>query len=265
MRLGLAPMKPAALLAAAGIGAALVAMSTPYRMAAARPVQAVLEAEQDIQADARASQGRIDELSEQTEGLVAEYLEVVHMTADLEAYNEQLEELIAEQQRKLVSFAARLAAAEDTQRHIVPLLNRMLEVLARFVAADLPFLQREREARLSDLRATLDDPEQPMAEKYRRVMEAYQVELDYGRTIEAYRDRIEIGGAEQVVEMLRVGRVALLYATVDERAAGIWDPASATYRPLDAAFVEPVRRGLQVARKELPPEMLRIPIPGVAR
>jgi hypothetical protein len=33
------------------------------------------------------------------------------------------------------------------------------------------------------------------AEKFRRIMEAYQIENDYGNTIEAYRANIELEGS----------------------------------------------------------------------
>jgi Protein of unknown function (DUF3450). len=43
------------------------------------------------------------------------------------------------------------------------------------------------------------------SEKFGRVREAYQVEMDYGRTMEAYSGLHTINGQERDVEFLRLG------------------------------------------------------------
>ena len=231
----------------------------------ATEVDAVIDAERTLQASERRAQARVDKLADEQEAMVSEYLGLVDEAADLERYNARLKSLVAEQQNRIDSFATRLAAAEDTRRDIVPLLERMLETLARFVAADIPFLITERNARLDMLRTTLNEPALAVAEKLRRILEAYQVEMAYGRTIEVYRGTIALDGSQQLVDLLRIGRVTLLYLSLDGASVGLWDTTQQAFRPIDARFAPPVSHAMRVARKEAPPTLLSIPMWGSAR
>ena len=61
------------------------------------------------------------------------------------------------------------------------------------------------------------------SEKFRRVMEAYQIEMDYGRTLEAYSGLHTVDGQERDVDFLRVGRTAFIFQTRDGSSLGIWN------------------------------------------
>ena len=64
---------------------------------------------------------------------------------------------------------------------------KMIEVMSLFVELDLPFLPEERQTRIIQLQTLMERADVTLAEKYRRILEAYQVETEYGRTIEAYK------------------------------------------------------------------------------
>ena len=93
-------------------------------------------------------------------------------------------------------------------------------------------------------------------------MEAYQIENEYGRTIEAYRSTIDNTGAERTVDFLRVGRIALVYLTLDDSEAGAWDQQSKQWVELDASYRNAIGQGLRVARKQAAPELIRVPLPA---
>ena len=61
------------------------------------------------------------------------------------------------------------------------------------------------------LQALLVDPDVSIAELYRRVLEAYQIESEYGRTLEAWRGPLNDGDQQRVVEFLRGGRLMLFF------------------------------------------------------
>jgi hypothetical protein len=138
----------------------------------------------------------------------------------------------------------------------------MIDALENFIELDVPFLERERSERLAGLRELVDRADVTDAEKYRRIMEAYQIENEYGRTIEAYRSTIANTGAERTVDFLRVGRIALVYLTLEGSEAGAWDQQTKGWVELDASYRNAISQGLRVARKQAAPELIRVPLPA---
>jgi hypothetical protein len=101
-------------------------------------------------------------------------------------------------------------------------------------------------------------------------MEAYQVEAEYGRTIEAYRGVLQMNGQNRTerndrtgrtVEMLRIGRLALLYLSLDGKEAGQWNRTTKEWEVLPNTYRRSIARGLQIAKKQAAPQLITIPIP----
>src|SRR3546814_5610422 len=101
----------------------------------------------------------------------------------------------------------------------MPLMLRMTDSLEKFVALDLPFLHNERQARIDNLKQALGDPQVNAGEKFRRILEAYQIEVDNGRTLGV--ERIDIDGSS--MDVLRVGRIGLYALTPDGSSPKMWD------------------------------------------
>jgi len=106
----------------------------------------------------------------------------------------------------------------------------------------------------------MDNPEVGLPERFRRIMEAYQVETEYGRTIEAYSGKLGRDGKPRTVDFLRAGRVALVYATLDGGETGYWDRGTREWKALPREYGEPVKQALRVARKQSPPDLIRLPV-----
>ena len=103
-------------------------------------------------------------------------------------------------------MARRLQALSGGQRDLTPLLLQMIDSLERFVGLDLPFLTQERGERVAALKRLMTDPSVSSAERFRRVVEAYLIEGDYGRVFGAERQTLSVDGAEVlVVDHLRAG------------------------------------------------------------
>jgi hypothetical protein len=99
----------------------------------------------------------------------------------------------------------------------------MIGNLEKFVELDIPFLISERRERIEFLKDTLDRADVSVAEKFSQVLQAYQVENTYGTTIEAYTDVIELEGKSRQVDMLKWGRVSLVFQTPDAESTGVWN------------------------------------------
>jgi len=100
-----------------------------------------------------------------------------------------------------------------------------------------------------------------VAEKFRQVLEAYKIENEYGRKIDAYKGSVEIDGVERDVNFFRVGRVALLYQTTDTEVSGAWDQASRSWVKLDSGeYRNAIMKGLRIARKEASIDLMNLPI-----
>jgi hypothetical protein len=214
-------------------------------------------------AEGAASQQRIDAVSEETERLLLEYRQATRELDGLRVYNELLDRQVSRQRSEIDELRASIDQVAQLERQVVPLLVRMVDTLEAFIALDVPFLPAERQARAARLRALLDDGGVSVAEKFRKVFEAYQVENEYGRTIEAYRDSITVDGRAREVDLLRIGRVGLYYLTPDGGSAGAWDPAARAWVALDAArYRASLGHGLRLARKQVAPDLLVLPLPA---
>ena len=178
----------------------------------------------------------------------------------LGVYNDQLHKLTVSQEEEKALIHQQMEDIELTQQEIVPLMLRMIERLNDFVVNDSPFLRKERVQRVGLLRGLMDRSDVSVAEKYRRILEAYQVELDYGRTLEAYRDELEVDGDPRTVEFLRVGRVGLYYQTLDGHHAAYWDARAQSWIPVKATQRLAIRRALRVAGQQAAPELLQLPV-----
>ncbi len=211
----------------------------------------------------------VESLSEESARLLHEYRQVLRQENRLLIYNNQVDRMIAAQEEEMASFKQQLREIEITNSEILPLILKMLERLEQYVSLDLPFLAEKRRARLSTLRELIDRPDLNVAEKYRHVIEAYQIELAYGRTIEATtgtmtgpmtRASIDQGGNSRMVHLLRIGRVALYSLSFDGKEAAYWDSRKREWQELSGEHRQGIAYGLRIARKETPPNLLKLPM-----
>ena len=214
---------------------------------------------QSIEASADV-QRRIDDLDDTTREMLEEYRRTTQQIEDLRAYNEQLEKLVLTQRGELAEYERKFQEIEITKRRILPLIVRMIDVLDEFVTLDMPFLADERELRIAELRNLLERPEVPTSEKYRRVSEAYQIELDYGHSIEAYEGEIVVDGEARTVNFLRFGRLGLYYMTLDGLEIGFFNNQTDQWERLPSEYLQSLDRAIRIARKQLPPDLIRLPI-----
>jgi hypothetical protein len=227
-----------------------------------RPLDEARTVREEANAEGVASQKRIDSISDETETLFSRYSTALRQIDSIRVYNSQMSELIASQEAELSSLQHQLDRVEVVGRSVTPLMRRMIDALDAFVRLDVPFLLDERSQRMADLRARMPRADVTNAEKFRRIMEAYQIENEYGRTIEAYRSTLDRDGREVTVDFLRFGRIALVYQSLDEGERGVWDQETRSWKPLDRSYRSAIRQGLRIARKQAAPDLIRLPLPA---
>lgn len=206
------------------------------------------------------SQNKIDKLADETKNLLNEYRAAAKQVDSLRKYNDQLSKLVQSQREEMESLQEQIDGIVGVERGIRPLMDEMVEMLAKFVDADVPFLREERTTRIERLRELLLQADVTVAEQYRKVIEAYQIENNFGHTIEAYRDTIQAGGEEREVDYLRIGRVGLYYRSLDGEIVGMWDKEAGDFVEIDNAYSNAVKQGLRVARKQAPPDLMVLPV-----
>jgi len=208
-----------------------------------------------------AEQQRVEQIAAQTDALLNDYNTLSKVVDGLVTYNSLLQRQVDNQEIEKAALAESIENVALIERQIVPLMTRMLDSLEQFIQLDTPFLLDERTERLERLRDMMERSDVSSAEKFRRVIEAYQIENDYGRTIEAYKGTVPINGNQQEVDFLRIGRVALAYQSVGGAHTGAWDVESGQWVELDPAeFKNQVADGIRVARKQVAPDLLVVPV-----
>lgn len=213
-----------------------------------------------INTSAAGSQQKIDKMTDQIDSKLQQFRTLHKETEGLRVYNEQMQKQMNNLAQEVQDLQNSIEAVSVIERQITPLMIRMIEGLQQFVALDTPFLPEERSKRLADLSDMMSRSDVAPSEKFRRVMEAYQIEMDYGRTLEAYSGLHQVGGQERDVDFLRVGRTALIFQTRDGSALGIWNKQSRQWDALPDSYRTEVSKALRMAKKQLAPDLLSLPV-----
>lgn len=244
---------------ATALSAVLLAGISSITMAATiQEVTAAGEARADAGA---ADQQKIEAIANQTEQVITDFKTVSKVVDGLKVYNNLLQRQIDNQETEKTALAESISNVALIERQIIPLMTRMINSLEEFVSLDTPFLLKERTERLDRLSEMMERSDVTAAEKFRRVLEAFSIEVDYGRTIEAYKGSLPTEDGSQEVDFLRIGRVSLSYQSVGGGTTGAWDNSAREWVELPAAtYKEQIATGLKIARKQVAPDLLVIPV-----
>lgn len=215
-----------------------------------------LQTTEQAQRASAGSQDRVERLDDETRALLERYRSASWQAQQLSVYADQLEEIAERQVEEKASLERQIDAMLRTETELLPLMLRMLDTLSRFVERDLPFLEQERRERVESLTRLMSDPEATLADKYRRLLEAYQIEVDYGRSLGA--ERAEVDG--RVVDQLRVGRLALYALTLEGDQAWIWNTEIDQWESAESGLTRSIRQGLRMARDTAPAGLLTLPV-----
>mgnify|MGYP001367187716 FL=1 len=220
-------------------------------------MESVLEVGRENQQLSATSQDKIDATERQTDKIVNEYKVVSKQVEGLKLYNAQKRIQIQAQLDLMDKLDEQLVQVVVMQRQIPPLAGKMLDSLETFIKLDTPFRAEERRARIDLVRSSMSKPKVTASEQVRQVLEAYNIEAEYGRKIDTYEDKLADG---TVVNILVIGRIGMFYQTKDERTSGRWDNEVGEWVELPGSYRKPIRDGIRMAKKLAPVDMLLMPV-----
>jgi hypothetical protein len=230
--------------------------------AGAQSLDSIIQAQAANDREAAGAQERINKLADQTQDAAGQYRQALSDVDSLTRYNGQLQKQVESQVDEVSSIKRQLVEIETTQREIQPLMQKMVETLDEFVKRDVPFLIEERTRRVKNLLEIMPRAEVTISEKYRRILEAYQIELEYGRTLDTYQDTLPgVEGAPRTVTFVRLGRISLMYQTGDKNETGYWNQHQRAW-VIDDSYQAAVQEAIGVASKRGAPDLLEVPVPA---
>ncbi|ALT00346.1 DUF3450 domain-containing protein [Lacimicrobium alkaliphilum] len=245
------------LIASAVIGAFALGGS---QVVSAEPLNDLHKEEAKIHSAAAQSQKKINSIYEQTQELLAEYRAVVDETENLKVYNDHLARLVADQEAGIASLQRQIDGIEGVKRGVVPLMYRMIDSLEQFIELDVPINYDERMDRVAHLRDLMGRSNVTTSEQFRQVLEAYQIENEYGSRIRAYQGELEHNGQTISADFFNLGRTALLALSLDQKNAWVWNNDSRSWEQLGDEYLSSVVKAVRMARKLVPTDMIKLPI-----
>ena len=223
-------------------------------------LDATVRVQTRIDAESASSQLRISQIADQTTDLLSQFRLTTQRLDRLRIYSDNLEALVADQEREKLSYDTQLDDFVIVEQGVVPLMLDMINALEQFVALDMPFQTQDRTSRVRRLRDNMNAADITISEKYRQIMDAYLIEADFGRTTEAYIDTLAIAGVETQVDVLRVGRILLAYLTPDRAQIGFFNPQTRQWESLPDEYTRAIDEGLRIARRQAVANLLRLPV-----
>lgn len=186
------------------------------------------------------------------------YARALAEAAITQRYNTQIEQQLRSQEEEIASLEQQIAGIDATAVDVQTMLQRMYDDLTAFVQNDVPFFKEERDQRMQRITELMQNVEASPSEKFRRLMEAYQIEMEYGRTMSAYKQALDDGREAEVV---RLGRVVLLYRVIEGGETGYWDNTQKKWvaDPDSRAAIEDA---LSIAKEEKAPDLIIVPVPA---
>lgn len=228
----------------------------------AQSVDQVLQADQRRLNLAQQSQERINNIVVGTRSIEDQYRAVYKEIDGLKVYNRLMRAQVDGQSAVLEDISLSMEQVDVINRQIFPLMVKMIDGLGQSIRADLPFLMDERTNRVNRLTDIMARSDVSVAEKFRKVMEAYQIENDYGTTSEYYTQSLTLDdGTTRSFNILRIGRIGLYFQSDDTKITGRWDHKQRGWVRDDSARNE-IRKGLRMAKQLIAPELINIPVPA---
>ncbi|MEI6128248.1 MAG: DUF3450 domain-containing protein [Pseudomonadota bacterium] len=199
----------------------------------------------------------------QKEPLKVKYYELKEGMRGTAADIERMKDILAKQEQYITATNNKIIELENMRQNLVPYLKEVILRLEDNVNKDLPFLREERIKTLSELKYTVSDAKISMGEKLKKVLEALKTEMDYGYSVENSMGEIQYKGERLQVHLFRLGRVAMLMRTIDDKEAGIYNGRE--WAAVSKEYGAEIKKAMDNARRSKSAEFVNLPLKGVTQ
>lgn len=241
--------------------AAVLATAVMGSSFAAGQFESSMNIEKRIDRAAASTQTTVNKLAEEATDLSLEYRNTLQRVDSLRIYNAQLEKQIASQEKQIVDSVQEMESIDETEKGVLPLMDEMITTLDEFVELDIPFNLDARQTRVQNLYALMDDANVSVSEKYRKILEAYQIEMQYGNAVSVDTGSIDANGEPLEVEFLRVGRLTYVYLTLDGKRGAYWNKLERKWETLPDEYLDSVNNAIKFSRGISSPVLFKVPVP----
>ena len=206
------------------------------------------------------SQTKINSIYEQTIELLSEYRNTVDQAEVLSGYNDHVQRMVNDQKENILSLDSQIAGIDKIKQGVVPLMYKMIDTLEKFVELDVPINIERRKERIEGLRDIMGDSNVTTSEQFRLVLEAYEIESNYGTVFDAYQSELDLGDRKITADFVHMGRISLVAQSLDMKNAWVWNNESRSWDQLDDSYLKPITDTIRMARKQLPIDMTKLPV-----
>ncbi|WP_233205300.1 DUF3450 domain-containing protein [Alkalicaulis satelles] len=221
--------------------------------------EALRVARQSTQDGAQA-QEQINQLADAADNAERQYLATREEIESQRIFLEQQRVFLLSQENELTALRSQLERVGSIEVDLAPMLLDMYVALEEFIDSDMPFQLDVRRTRLDRIQTALGDANISAAERYRLLLNAYEIEMGYGRSLRAYSEEVEVDGTPQEANILQIGRVALV-RDIGGRLE-IMTQDNRDWRPVSGSMAVDVQRAFRIAREVTTPEVFTAPLPG---
>ena len=206
------------------------------------------------------SQQKIDSIYEQTITLLGEYRVTVDESDTLSQYNDHIQLMVNDQLANIKSLEDQIDGIEKTKQGIVPLMYRMIDTLDKFVELDIPVNIENRKERVANLRDIMGESNVSVSEQFRMVLEAYEIEANYGTVFDAYQGALDLGDRKITADFVHMGRISLVAQSLDMKNVWVWNNETRGWEELGDEYLKPIKDAIAMARNQLPKNLTKLPI-----
>ncbi len=222
-------------------------------------LESALTAAKASTAASAASQKVIEEADDAADQAAREFRAVLQQKDNIALFVAQQDIYLQSQTSEIESLRRQLGTVEQIKQGMSPMMLRMAAKLEDSIAADLPFNLAERKARVEDVKRVLSDPDVSPAEQYRRVLNAYKIEVSYGQGVDSY-EGAHPNRPGNVVNFIRFGRTSLVYITKDETEVAKYNLDTDDWQILTDADALDMRQAIRIAKGEAAPGIVYAPV-----